>query len=213
MLRYGGHGKREAAMRRWHGWAMVAAAALAHGPAAAQQFMSDSYSFLKAVRDRDGTKVQEALDKPGTGILTSRDTGTGETALHIVAKRRDGTYAQVFLARGADVNARDRQGLTPLADAAQLGWLEGVQLFLGRGARVDLADDHGETPLILATQARDVAVAKLLIDAGADPRATDSVAGMSAIDYARRDGRSEPLLRMLEATKPVAKRTIAGPHL
>ncbi|WP_419827006.1 ankyrin repeat domain-containing protein [Sphingomonas sp.] len=197
-------------MRRWHGWAMMAAI-VASAPAVAQQFMSDSYGFLKAVRDRDGAKVQEALDKPGSTILTSRESATGETALHIVTKRRDGTYAQVFLSRGADIDARDRQGLTPLADAAQLGWVEGVQLFLGRGARVDLADDRGETPLILATQARSLPVAKVLLDAGADPRATDSVAGMSAIDYARRDGRSEALLRMLETTPPKPKRSIAGP--
>jgi ankyrin repeat protein len=197
--------------RRW--CSGVIAVALVAAPAVAQQFVSDSYSFLKAVRDRDGTKVQEALDKPGTNILTSRDGNSGETALHIVTKRRDLAYAQVFVGRGADVNARDRQGMTALADAAQLGWAEGAQLLIGRGARVDLADDRGETPLILATQARDVQMARLLVDNGADPRATDSVAGMSAIDYARRDGRSAVLLKMLESTAPKPKRAVAGPGL
>lgn len=182
-------------------------------PAAAQQFVSESYTFLKAVRDRDGNKVQEMLDKPGTSVARSRDGGTGETALHIVAKRRDLTYLRVMLARGTPIDGRDAQGLTALAVAAQLGWTEGVQQLLDVGASVDLADNQGETPLILATQARSAPVVRLLVANGADPRKTDSIAGMSAVDYATRDGRSPELLRIFADAKPVAKKQVAGPSI
>ena len=63
-------------------------AAASAAPAMGQQFTSPGYEFLKAVKDRDGTKVTDALNRPGNTILTSRDD-TGQTALHIVAKRRD----------------------------------------------------------------------------------------------------------------------------
>jgi ankyrin repeat protein len=192
--------------------AAVAAVAMA-APATAQQFLSDSSTFIKAVRDRDGAKAQELLEKPGSNIILSRDPKTGETALHIATKRRDMTWVQYMLAKGAPVDARDQQGMTALADAAQLDWAEGVTQLIAQGAKVDATDDHGETPLILATQARSVPVVHLLLTNGADPRATDSVAGMSAIDYATRDGRMPAVLRLLQEAKPVVKKNVSGPSI
>lgn len=203
---------------RWRGVGGGAMAALvmatAAVPAAAQQLVSDSYSFLKAVRDRDGTKVTELLDKPGaTTLAGARDRNTGETALHIVAKRRDLTWLRFMLAKGAPVNSRDDQGMTALMVAAQLGWAEGVQQLIEVGGTVDQANDRGETPLILATQARSLPVVNILVAQGADPRKTDNVAGMSAIDYATRDGRSPVVLRALQEAKPGPKKAVAGPTL
>ena len=182
-------------------------------PVAAQQFVSDSYSFLKNVRERDGDKVQKLLDKPSTTIILSRDVETGETALHIVAKRRDITWLQYILAKGADMNARDRDGNTALADSAQIGWPEGVRQLLEVGASVDLANNRGETPLILATNSHDLPTVRILIAGGADPRITDHVAGMSAHDYATRDGRSAAILKVLDEAKPVKKKAVAGPSI
>lgn len=202
-------------MRRGIGWrlaATIAAASVAVVPAMAQQFLSDSSTFIKAVRDRDGAKAQELLDKPGNNIILSRDKD-GETALHIAAKRRDLTWLQYMLGRGAAVDARDDAGMTALGYAAQLDWAEGAQQLVDVGAKVDLADDHGETPLILATQARSVAVVHLLLAAGADPHQQDSIAGMSAIDYATRDGRSQAVLKLLQDAKPVVRKKMSGPSI
>ena len=46
---------------------LILAGALAVLPASllAQDIVSQGYSFIKAVRDRDGDKVQGALDKAG----------------------------------------------------------------------------------------------------------------------------------------------------
>lgn len=198
-------------MRREMMWFAVAAMVLS-APAAAQQFLSDSSTFIKAVRDRDGAKAQELLEKPGTNIILSRDKD-GETALHIATRRRDLTWLQFMIGRGAQVDTRDDAGMTALAYAAQLDWAEGAQQLVSVGAKVDLPDDHGETPLILATQARSVPVVHLLLEAGADPRQADSIAGMSAIDYATRDGRSPAVLKLLQEAKPVVRKTVAGPSL
>src|SRR5262249_26803644 len=138
-------------------------------PLAAQDLVSPSYSFLKAVRERDGDKVQKELDRPGSTIILSRDETTGETALHIVTKRRDIVWMRFVLAKGVSINGRDRQGNTALLDAAQIGFIEGEQQLLDLGATVDLANNRGETPLIIATQAHDLASVRLLVAHGADP--------------------------------------------
>jgi ankyrin repeat protein len=181
-------------------------------PVAGQELTSPGYTFLKAVKDRDGTKVTDALSTPGNTIITVRDDN-GDTALHIVTKRRDLTWLQFMLSKGAPIDGRDRQGNTALLDAARLGFVEGERQLLDVGAQVDLANNQGETPLIIATQARDLASARVLVAAGADPRITDHVTGMSALDYATRDDRAGPLLKLLQEVKPIPKKQVSGPTL
>lgn len=182
-------------------------------PVAAQDLVSPSYSFIKAVRDRDGDKVQKELDKPGTTIILSRDDSSGETALHIVTKRRDIVWMRYMLSKGVSINGRDKQGNTALFDAAQIGFLEGEQQLLDLGASIDLANNRGETPLIIATQAHDLASVRLLVSHGADPKETDHVAGMSAYDYAKRDGRSDAILKVFDEAKPIVKKKVSGPTI
>ncbi|SFS05278.1 ankyrin repeat domain-containing protein [Sphingomonas jatrophae] len=196
-------------MRVYHvGIAAAVAMALA-SPAAAQ--FSESYNFLKAVKDRDGTKVTEALDKPGTSIVNTRGDD-GDTALHIVTKRRDLTWVQFIVANNAKVDARDRDGNTPLAIAAQIGFPEAVR-YLATRQTVNLPNNRGETPLILAVQARDLATVRTLLSLGANPKQADRVTGKSAIDYAAEDRRATAIAKLLEdAPKPTpASGPIMGP--
>jgi len=178
-------------------------------PSMASAQFSDSYNFLKAVRDRDGSKATDLLSKPGTVSIDTRDVSTGETALHIVVKRRDATWLAFLLARGAKADIRDRDGNTPLISATQIGFVEAADMLLKRRAQVDATNGQGETALILAVQQRDLAMVRLLLAAGANPARTDRAAGMSALDYARRDTRAAVILKLLEETKPA--KPVAGP--
>ncbi|WP_243395611.1 ankyrin repeat domain-containing protein [Sphingomonas oleivorans] len=180
-------------------------------PATAQ--FSDSYNFLKAVRDRDGAKVMPFLDKPGSPVLNTKDYSTGETALHIVVKRRDLQWLAFLIDRGARPDARDNEGTTPLAITAQIGWPEGMRVLLATRANPNLANNRGETPLILAVQQHDLMSVRLLLAGGADPALPDRVAGKSARDYAAEDRRSAAILKLIDEnkTKPAAKP--AGPTL
>lgn len=179
-------------------------------PGVASAQFSDSYNFLKAVRDRDGTKATELLSRPGTVIIDTRDISTGETALHVVIKRRDTTWLSFLLARGAKTDLRDAQGVTPLIAATQISFIEGADLLLKSGAAVDSINNQGETALILAVQNRDVPMVRLLLGAGANPRKTDRVTGQSALDYATRDQRAGVILKMLQEAKPA--KSVAGPR-
>jgi uncharacterized protein len=172
---------------------------------------SESYNFLKSVRDREGTKATEIISKPGSVIIDTRDPSTGETALHIVTKARDMTWLTFLLSRKAKADVRDVQGNTPLMFAAQLGFIEGAQLLLDQRASVDLANAAGETPLIRAVQGRNSAMVRLLLLAGANPRKSDSVAGLSARDYAVRDRRSAAIVKLIDEVKPAKPKAAAGP--
>jgi ankyrin repeat protein len=117
----------------------LAVATLAPGIAIAQSF-SGSYTFLKAIRDRDGAKVTELVNQPGSTVLESRDPQTGEGALQIVVKRRDTTWLSFLLGAGANPDFKDRDGNTALIIAASMGFSEGASMLIDKGARVDLTN-------------------------------------------------------------------------
>lgn len=189
------------------------ALALAAAPAAAQ--FSDSYNFLNAVRQSDGTKATKALEGNGQTLINTRDYTTGETALMITIKRRDLTWSNFMLSRGANPNVKDTQGNTALHIAALLGFPEGAELLLSRKAQVNLGNNSGETPLIIAVQQRNLPIVRLLLANGADPKQTDRIAGKSARDYAAEDPRGAAVLKLLDENKATVapKPKMSGPGL
>lgn len=191
--------------------AMLCGLALAVAVPASAQF-SDSYNFLKAVRESDGNKATELLAKPGSPVLNTRDPKTGETALHLVIKQHNDSWVSFLLSKGALTELRDREGNTPLLTAALAGDSAAVGLLLRVGASVNAANTRGETALILAVQRRDAVVVRQLIDGGANPATADSFAGKSALDYAREDPRGGAVARILAEAKPAtAPKKISGP--
>jgi ankyrin repeat protein len=178
-------------------------------PAVAQ--FSDSYNFLKAVRERNGAKAIELLNKGGPTLIDTPDGNTGERGIHIAVKDRDLSWIGFLMQKGARVDLKDRDGNTPLMVAARIGFVDAARLLIAKGAQVNAANSLGETPLIMAAQKRDLAMVRLLLTQGADPAKRDVASGMSARDYALRDGRSEMIVKMIDEARPVAKKGFSGP--
>jgi ankyrin repeat protein len=177
----------------------VAAAALAV-PAAAQVTGFEGAQFVKAIEDGKAEDAIKLLqDKPS--LVNARDLD-GQTPLIAAIENRDQEWTGYLLNEGADPNTANGKGDTPLMAAARIGFQDAVDWLLQMGAKVDAANRMGETALIIAVQRRQVPVVRALIAAGADPDRTDSAQGYSARDYAKRDGRTPELLRIIEAKKP-----------
>lgn len=176
-------------------------------PAAAQIGFSPSYTFLKAVKDADAKTITEMLNKAGSGsvIINTKSQDNGDTALHIVTRRRDLTYLNFLLAKGADPNVANNADLTPLYMATQLRWTEGVSVLLDRGARPDMPSALGATALTRAVQNYDSTAVTLLLRAGANPLKAESGSGLSARDYAARDPRAANILKLIDEAKPKPK--------
>ena len=195
---------------RGFGVLTLALAVLVAQPAAAQ--FSESYNFLKAVKDKDGSKATEYLDKQGNTLVNTRDTDTGDTALHIVTKRGDLNWVGFLLGKGANVNARDNAGNTPLMIATIARWTEGIALFTQVKAQLDVQNRLGETALLKAVQARDLFNAKALLDAGANPDISDS-SGISARSAANADPRAAAIAKLLKDAPEIRSKPMQGPSL
>ena len=74
--------------------------------------------------------------------------------------------AALLLDRGADVNAKNERGWTPLHLAVRRGYTETAALLLDRGADVNAQDKDGETPLHWATVLGHTDTAELLRSRG-----------------------------------------------
>ena len=91
-----------------------------------------------------------------------------------------------MLADGADVNARTRDGLTPLMRAAWGKHAAAVlELLIAHGAGVNAVNNHGETALIKAAWSGCVENLEVLLEHGADPEVQDTW-GQTALDVAER---------------------------
>uniref|UniRef100_A0A1I8GQC4 ANK_REP_REGION domain-containing protein n=1 Tax=Macrostomum lignano TaxID=282301 RepID=A0A1I8GQC4_9PLAT len=104
-----------------------------------------------------------------------------DTELHQACDNGDSGAVERLLKSGADPDARNASGRTPLWVASQKGFVPAMEPLLDAGAQLDCAQSDGATPLFAAAQGGcDPAVAKLL-EAGASS------------DLQRQDG-STPLL-------------------
>ena len=141
--------------------------------------------ILEAAKDRHTKKISEARFRS--------EAEDRRRALVDAVSRGNREKIELLIAQGADVNARDSNGNTPLMLAARSGHSEIVQFLIARGADVHLKDNLGNTSLIdSARYASEFAleVIEILIAEGADVHAKNKYRNTALIN-AVRSGRSD----------------------
>ena len=146
--------------------------------------------FIAAVRAGNSKEVARLLARPGADVAI-RDKD-GRTLLHnLVAeliKLTDSAKVPLYeclellLAKGADINAGDNHGNSPLADAVKLGDVKTVEFLLKNGANVNTRDNDGKTPLHMvsaivadrSTPGQITKITEMLIRSGADVNSRDN---------------------------------------
>jgi ankyrin repeat protein len=137
----------------------------------------NAQKLFKAIRARDSTQVR-LLVKEDPSLLQAQ--GEMGTPLHAAANGPgDAEITRLLLKSGADVNAVDDRGYTPLKVAVRGRSSEEkrriVDILLSNGADVDTKSrGGGATPLHIASLAGNITVVKMLLAHKADVNATDS---------------------------------------
>lgn len=123
------------------------------------------------------TELDPTLAKMHTG-------SSGETYLHKSASAGYKNVAESLIKNGANVNARDKSGLTPLMSACKNGQHEMVEYLLSKGAELDFVEERGKTALHFAVISGNEDIVSLLISKGARPSMMDAE-GKYALEYAK----------------------------
>lgn len=129
--------------------------------------------------------------------------------LHKTAERGNLESVRTLLAEGADINARDDRGRTPLHAAAREGHCEVARWLLDNGADIQARDEDGETPLHVAVMGWSPETVQLLVEKGADVNAR-GCGGRSPLLEAVLNGRADMTQTLVEAGADVTMKDPQG---
>lgn len=122
-------------------------------------------SLHVAARWGDLDQVGQFLSKGAD--INARDEGEGNTPLHWATVAGNNAIAELLIAKGAEVDAKNDNGNTPLSLATVTDDEPIAQLLIAKGADVNTKNNKRTTPLILAAFTGHKDVAQLLIAKGA----------------------------------------------
>src|SRR5579872_3544904 len=124
--------------------------------------------------------------------LTAADDSDGTTPLHWAVRANDLDAAQRLLHSGANPDAANRYGVTPLSLAAENASAPLIQALLQAGAH--------PTNAILMTAARtgNAEVVRMLLARGADANARESSLGETALMWAAAENHPEAARALIE---------------
>jgi ankyrin repeat protein len=131
----------------------------------------------------DDLQMADLLIAAGADVDAANDYGV--TPLSLACTNGSATMVARLLKSGANPNLARRTGVTPLMACARTGSLEAVPALLTRGAKVNAKELRGgQTALMWAVAAGHPAVARMLVEHGADVQArTDPPAGFTPPKY------------------------------
>uniref|UniRef100_A0A7N8XM40 Poly [ADP-ribose] polymerase n=1 Tax=Mastacembelus armatus TaxID=205130 RepID=A0A7N8XM40_9TELE len=127
------------------------------------------HSLLQAARDADLARVKKHLSLETIGF---KHPHTQETVLHCASaspypKRKQ--VCELLLRKGANVNAKTKDLLTPLHLASEKGHNDVIKVLVKHEAKVNAMDHLGQTPLHRAAHSGRLQTCRLLLTAGCDP--------------------------------------------
>lgn len=127
----------------------------------------------------EGSGVIRLLLEHGADVNKPANDNRSNTPLHLASTHQHIKPVQVLLDHGANINAEDGQGQTPLHRVFEDNILHEnsfslAQLLVGRGAGVNAHDKDHVTPLHLASYYQKLESVRFLLDHGANVNAKQS---------------------------------------
>jgi len=106
-------------------------------------------ALIDAVLTRQAASVTAVLARGGKDAANEREASTGNNALHIIARQghykfppEDATsIPRLLIDAGLDINARNKEGKTPLEISLLSGWQRIAYLLLEKGADRSVVND------------------------------------------------------------------------
>ena len=132
------------------------------------------------------------------------------TALHWAAHWNAHDTARLLIRAGANVNAANDLGVTPLSLACGNGSATLVETLLQAGANANATTWSGETVLMTCARTGSVEAVAVLLDRGADVQAAEVERGQTALMWAAAENHADVVQALIEGGAGVNARTKGG---
>jgi ankyrin repeat protein len=126
---------------------------------------------VEAERTSGFTPLHDAIVKKHRDVAELLTAHGAKIHGEMSAAYVDKQTVQLLIDLGADVNQRDKRGMSPLDEAALHGNTNVLQLLLDHDADVNASGEYGSTPLHYTGDRGEAEAAKLLIENGAEVNA------------------------------------------
>lgn len=124
--------------------------------------------FFRAIEQSNRPRFQQLLKIDPTLVNSRNDYLANSTPLHETSLYGGKVFMDELLSKGADVNAKDDNGITSFGIAAMSADVPTIQRMIDMGADISARDNEGRTPLFWAVRGSNRDVAELLVKKGAD---------------------------------------------
>ena len=127
------------------------------------------YNASLNIKDNRGRSIlQIATNCFPEAFCMSNAVENGKDPMTCLKETERLAIVQSLLRLGADVNAKDQSGRTPLIDTVSCGYAKIANELLDRGANINEEDNDGENPLLLAIAYDRVEIMQILLKKGAN---------------------------------------------
>ena len=157
------------------------------------RIMEDPFKKVYEAAESGDIDELRLLLKSNPSLVKSTDQ-YGSTPLHGAAGEEDTQVVDLLLTNGADINAKNNDGVSPIHVAV---YPRMAAYLITKGADINLPSSNGDTPLhTFAAEAEGLDVMEVLLKAGANPNLRNRQ-GQLPIDIAtsRKEGDKASLLK------------------
>jgi ankyrin repeat protein len=165
--------------------------------------------LVDAVKRQDRAAVRTLLNQRADVKAVHPD---GAGVLHWAAHWDDVEMAGWLIEAGANANAANDLGVTPLLVASNNASAAMVDRLLAAGADPNTASTVGEAPLLVAARSGNAAVVKALLAKGAQVNVREPVRGQTALMWAVANRRHEVVRALIQSGADIHARSIVTPR-
>ena len=189
---------------------LVAASTISSAPGKAEreaQALSWPERVVETAKQQNKAALQALLDRHTEVNIPQAD---GATALHWAAYWDDLEAVTLLIYAGAQVDAANDLGVTPLSLACANGNASLVGTLLKAGADPNTTPSSGETPLMTAARSGSTDAVKMLLSHGAEVNSKTPVSEQTALMWALSEKHLDVARTLIEQKANISARSRSG---
>ncbi|MDR2806579.1 MAG: ankyrin repeat domain-containing protein [Puniceicoccales bacterium] len=161
------------------------------------------FKNLDRINVQELEKMNKAIkhNSPNVAKLSNEK---GETLLHRMAGMGKLDVVAYLLKQGADINAQDDLGKTPIRWALEFQQFPVMEFLMSTdGIDMNKTDESGQTPLCYAVKHNLVNIVNFLIERGVDASVPNSKNGKTPLELAIENNKSSEIIKYLKSKTPL----------